>query len=153
MSKNTIIWKDDTGAYRFAGIWSNNFMDGKGDIISESAHKIYELMVDEGIIPSPQLFLWHIPMAVGITENVAYDNRGFMVAIGRFFSEFNFVAEALAERGGDLGMSHASGIVIRNNENPSIVEGYASYEISILPKTRAANALTAFDVIGDSNGD
>lgn len=149
----TLIWKDDSGQYNFVGVWSNNFMDSGGDIISESAHRIYELMIDEGIIPLPQLFLWHIPMAIGKADEIAYDARGFMIALGHFFSEFNFVAEALAERGGDLGMSHASGIVIRNVNNPSIVEGYASYEISILPKTRAANALTAFDVIGDSNGD
>lgn len=152
------VWKDSDGVWRWFGIWSNKFLDNDGypEILSEQAHMKFEARIDLGLIPMPVLKLWHEPFDIGVAEFIGYDRRGFMVASGTFFKEYEFLAEGIAESDG-WGMSHGMipWSVARDKEEHNVITDYVSYEVSVLPLEYAANLLTSFSAKGvdDKNMD
>lgn len=145
------VWKDSDGVWRWFGIWSNKFLDNDGypEILSEEAHLKFEARIDLGLVPLPVLKLWHEPFDIGVADFIGYDRRGFMVASGTFFKEYDFLAEGIAESDG-WGMSHGMipWSVSRDKTEHNIITDYVSYEVSVLPLEYAANLLTSFSAKG-----
>lgn len=140
------VYRDKaTGEPRWMGIWSNDRTDREGERFTEAAHREYEAHVDRtGNYPS--LMLWHERAAVvGEADQLAYDDRGFMVATGTFNELGKAIYKGLESYPEPLGMSH--GYHYRASDlKDGEYHHYRTFEVSVLPLRAAANLKTAFGV-------
>lgn len=135
------VFKDVDGRRRFLATWTNQFRDRQGQVFPEAAHKEYVEWAD-ATHQYPELRLWHIPYAVGQCDMVAYHD-GFMLGSGTFHAGMEDVADALADDG-ELGMSHGYRYAVNDLDSEGVFHRYRSFEVSALPRARAANEGTAF---------
>lgn len=145
-----MIWKEANGDYRWVARYSNNFRDRSNppEIISEKSHKRFVDLVEKGLAPMPELWLWHTPdLCIGKADWVGYDDSGFALAAGSIRKEFSDVAEWLMTRK-DVLLSHGmpKRTVARDPNEPSVIVEHETKEISILPDFAAANLITGFFV-------
>lgn len=140
--------KSDEGLYWF-GVPTNKYLDKDGEIIASYAHEEFVKSVNEGIEPFPELWIWHIKKAVGTTDFIDYDERGFVVAGGTIFKEYENLVEKIVTnaiaQGDVMGMSH------QMVPGKTLLQGktyikYVSKEFSLLPVKHAANSLTGFTI-------
>lgn len=147
-----MIWKEaTTGQYQWIARYSNNFRDDDNppEIISTDSHKKFVDMVDKGIAPLPELWIWHVPeWKVGYATALAYDETGFAIATGYFDKGKEHIAEWLSKQN-DVLVSHGMPpwSIKRDEEDPSIIIEHQTAEISPLPGWAAANKITGFVVI------
>ncbi len=140
------VFKDAAGAYRWLATVTNRWRDRDNppEIFEEKAHKDFVKYLDGGGF-MPELWLWHTPgTSIGKADWVSYDG-GFLLASGIFNKGFEAVAERLSERKG-LGISHGYKYTY-SDPTRGIIGQYRSFEISVLPHERAANAFTGFDIL------
>ena len=147
-----MVWKEGD-RWRWLAIYSNRYRDRDNppEILAEAAHKDFVAAVDAGDWDYPELWLWHTPGSKsGQADFLAYDDRGFSIAVGLFDKGREHVAQALAEDD-DLGTSHGMPTeeIKRDAEDPTILTRYRSKEISPLPTEAAANELTGFVMLED----
>lgn len=171
-TKSYVMFKqDDNGDWWFIGLYSNKFKDRHAEIISEEAHKEYvEWVKSSGI--KPQITLFHMPRAepgfwyqvvtayekgmirtdtmntmlrdfykdyaLAESERVFYAN-GFVGVVGKVYKERESWINNLVNYKDSVGMSHG---FIPRELNDNIYTKYRSFEMSVLPKSRAANAWT-----------
>lgn len=150
-SRPLLVWKEADGSYRWIARYSNNFRDDDrpAEIISAASHERYVEMVDKGVYPLPQLWLWHRPeWRCGTTTAVAYDDKGFAVATGYFDKGKEYIAEWLSKQR-NVAVSHAmpGHSIVRDPQDPSVIVEHQTVEISPLPSWAAANKLTGFVVL------
>lgn len=148
-----LVWKDeDTGEYRWLGVYSNKFRDNDNpaEILAEESHLRFIERVEKGLRDYPDLYVWHIPAPIGKADLLAFDNSGFSIASGTLDEEF---AVALLSTQEDLAMSHGmpSSSIRRNEKDATIIEDYDSVEVSVLPRSAAANKMTDFVVIKEED--
>lgn len=151
--KSLFIWKE-ADTYRWLAAYSNNRRDDDNppEIISSASHKEFDEALNNKEWPMPELWVWHVPMAVGQALFHAYDeSKGFPIAGGVFNKGFEWVAEGLSSAGWD-GVSHGmpSEWIQRDKEDPTIIIRHRTKEVSILPNWAAANKL-AFTIISKEN--
>lgn len=155
-----MVWKGNDGLFRWMAIYSNNFRDDDSvpEIISEKSHKTFEYLVDNGIVDYPEVWLWHIPgTAWGKADMITYSD-GFAIAAGHVYEGKEFVAEALsksAREGSDIAVSHGmpANWLVRDPEDPTIINFHITNEISPLPRVAAANKMTGFVVFTNGEND
>lgn len=168
------VKQDSQGIWNWIGIVSNNWMDKHTEWISAKAHRRYVDLLDSGEYSemirnswlveapgkfgqifkeiadrgTPDLWYWHIPVPIGYAEWVAYDDRGYLIAVGKqkqgeFYSH---VFETIATSDVPHGMSHGMPKVFVNREsdNEQIIGEYLSTELTVLPGDEAANIGTTF---------
>lgn len=150
------VVKDRDGNLRWVAVFSNKFRDNDTprEIIAESAHRDFVKAADSGQWEYPELWLWHVKgTRSGVSDFVAYDDRGFTVASGTFDPGKEYVAESLRKMR-DLRVSHGMPVreIARDPRDPTVIIRYRSREISPLPATKAANDLTGF-VVTDQGGE
>lgn len=148
-NKELFIWKEGE-TYRWIAAYSNNRRDDDNppEIISSESHKEFDEALHKGEWPLPELWLWHIPYPVGVTQYHAYDeSTGFPVAAGVFNKGFEWAAEGVLEAGWD-GVSHGMPAqwIKRDEKDNSILVRHRTKEITFLPPWAAANKL-AFNII------
>lgn len=132
------LFKDENDNLRFFAMPSNMFQDRHGHIITSAAHKDFVNWVDTTKI-YPELWIWHIPGSrIGRTDWLEFTEDGMLCASGIVDKEFESVAESLVNK--DIAMSHG---FFRFSELPNI-DKYRAFELSILPRPRAANFGTDF---------
>lgn len=145
------LWKEASGQYRWFTFYSNNFRDDDhpSEIISKESHERFVEMVDKGIVDYPELWLWHVPVAWGKADWLAYTD-GLALASGTVFPEYNHVAEALSKEKG-LATSHGmpKTMVVYDDRDKSVIRFHITKEISPLPLSRAANKRTGFLILKD----
>lgn len=149
-----MVWKDASGRLRFLARYSNNFRDDDNppEIISAKSHQRFVERADKGLVPYPELWVWHVKdWKVGQTDWLAYDDAGFALASGIVDKENEALVTRIAEQD-DVAMSHGMPIksIKRDPDDPSIIIEHDTEEISILPLQRAANKMTGFWVLTDS---
>jgi len=147
------LWKDIDGAYRWMTVYSNKYRDSDRvpEIISEKSHRTFEALVDSGVVPYPELWLWHIPGTAWGKSNMVTYSDGFSIAFGTVDPGYEFVAEGLMkaiDEGDDLAVSHGmpGQFIVRNQDDPTVIDFHVTREISVLPRSAAANKLTGFVV-------
>ena len=143
------LYKDLSGVVNWAGVPTNKFIDRSipPDIFAESAHKQFVKDIESGLADMPSLFIWHMPVEVGITTWVDYDDRGFLVAGGTVHKQWEpLVLSLIMNSDEPIGMSHGvwKKDILRDPDEPNVIRGYKSYEVSLLPLSEAANLLTSF---------
>jgi hypothetical protein len=140
--------------WHWFAVYSNTGVDKAKEWFSEAAHKEYaDYVWADSARRMPELWDWHTPVGVatygdgrkgmGRADFIDYDN-GLAVASGHFYPEFNYAAEALSNEK-ELGVSHGYEYdrdwLLPSGEYTA----YRSFEISPLPRSRAANELTMFN--------
>lgn len=145
VSSSFVIAKDKaTGAWRWVALASNKFVDREGELFPEAAHKEFVEYVD-GTKSYPELWLWHMPgMPLGSADFVEYLD-GFLVVSGTVEPEFGDVAESLS-KDKELAVSHGY-FYADSDLQDGIYRKYRMFEVSPLPREKAANLWTAFSTI------
>lgn len=146
-----VIKKDASGRSRWIASFSNNIRDSDNppEILSGEAHRRFAYMVDKGIVPPPEAWIYHEDAwRVGETDWMAVDERDgytFIMASGYFYDYAEDVALALSNEK-DVALSHGMypHLIEREDADQSIITGYVSKEITFLPRDVAANKLTAY---------
>jgi len=142
------VWHDkEKNQWRWFAIYSNKFRDNDNppEIIADHSHRDFVKSVEAGLIPYPELWLWHVPGSkVGQSDWLAYTDEGFALASGYFENEQ--VAKALSVYPDGLRTSHGmpSSSIKRDLTDKSIIIQHVTKEISPLPSQSAANKLTDF---------
>jgi hypothetical protein len=132
----------------FLGTFSNNFEDREGEIFPAKAIDDYIDRLDTGIVPQPELWVWHKGGSIRIGQALTTFRVGaFVVSAGEFDQtpHAQHAKGALAKEK-DLGMSHGF------TYNPDAFDGrhyneFNTFEISVLPRKAAANLFTTFEEI------
>lgn len=130
--------------------WSNNFEDAEGEYFSEKAIDEYVRRVDVGAVPPPELWLWHTPgTRMGEAQWVGRIGH-FAVAAGSFdATPAGTAAKAYFARGeGDNGMSHGFAYD-PGQKSDGVYHQFNTFELSVLPREKAANPYTAFEEVYD----
>lgn len=142
-----VTFKDANGDYRWLGIYSNTLVDREAEAFSEEAHRDFEAYVDE-TGDFPELRIWHEPAAViGVSDVLAYDTNGYMLASGTFNELGETLAPHLKSFDGVWGMSHGYRYH-KGDLREGVYHRYRSFEVSVLPLDAAANLKTGFDLEG-----
>lgn len=154
-TSSLMVWKEVDGSWRWIARYSNTFRDRDNppEIVSSKSHRRFVDLVEKGLAPYPELWLWHVPeWKVGVADWIAYDEVkegvGFSMASGHFFPWAEQVAEWLDSQDNIL-VSHgmpATKIARDGNDNSVIIE-HETREISPLPAEFAANQITTFYVL------
>lgn len=152
-TSDIMLWKEGDG-YRWIGRYSNNFRDDDNppEIISADSHKKFVEKVDKGLVRLPELWIWHMKnLAIGISDWVLYDDAGFSVAGGHSLPGTNEIFETLSHVKG-IAMSHGmlKDTIKRDPNDNTIIVEHETREISILPRWSAANKMTGFAVLSNS---
>lgn len=130
--------------------WSNSFEDHDGEFFAEKAIDEYVRRVDVGAVPMPELWLWHTPGTKhGRAEWVGRIGH-FAVAAGSFDdTPAGKAARAhYAKAGGDYGMSHGF-TYDPGQKSDGVYQQFNTFELSVLPREKAANPYTAFEEVYD----
>lgn len=143
------ILKAKDGSLRWTGIPSNKWRDRDNppQIIEESAHKEFVEYLDS-TKDWPALLSWHTPgTRIGVADWVDYSN-GFLVMGGPIDKDKYPEAKALAEKcqAEDVGMSHGF-VYTHSDKQKEIIGRYRMWEVSHLPKSKAANVWTSFNLL------
>lgn len=129
------------------GVPTNKYLDKDKEIIASYAHEQFVKEVNEGIETFPELWVWHIEKAVGTTDFIDYDERGFVIAGGTILKEYEELVEKIVTsaiaQGDVLGMSHQM-VPGKTYMRGNVYTKYVSKEFSLLPVKHAANELTGF---------
>lgn len=144
------VWKAADGSYRWLAIYSNNYRDNDNppEIISEKSHETFISLVEDGVVPYPELWHWHIPgTRWGVADMLDYAD-GFAIASGSVDAGHEKEAEALANME-DIRVSHGmpARFIVRNKDDRSVIDFHITSEISPLPGWAAANKMTQFVVL------
>jgi hypothetical protein len=151
-SPHFVVWHNkETNEPHWLARYSNNFRDQDliPEIISADSHRRFVDLVDKGLAPYPELWLWHVPeWKIGEATWLAYDDTGFALAAGTFTKGCEQVAEWLKEQQ-DFRVSHGMPphTIKRDGADNTIIIEHESRELSPLPRIAAANELTGFVVI------
>lgn len=138
-SNSVTLTKQADGRTRVLLRVSNIFKDKHGEIITSEAHKEYEAYVKE-TGQYPEFWLWHTPGSKwGKADLVSFDD-GFLSMSGLVDVGKEYVAEALAEQGSEIGVSH--GFKTIKAVDDGLIEWYRTFEASPLPRDQAANIWT-----------
>lgn len=134
--------------YRWVGIYSNNFQDREGEIITKEAHEQFvgwlndEVFGTEKANLAPEFRIWHVKGTA----------RKALVDAAEIMNDFVVVSGPLTEKEAqglmrvaakeEVGMSHGFVALKRDPNNKNIITKYRSHEVSDLPVSRAANIWT-----------
>ncbi len=161
--------KDADGIWNWMGIVSNNWQDTHEEWITARAHKEFAALIDSGeygkmILDSPfsamqifkdigergtpDLWYWHLPIPIGYAEHVIYDERGYLIGIGKQHKgEFpTKVFEGLNKTDILHGMSHGMPTMFlqRKDDDERQITGYIDTEFTVMPHDKVANFGTAW---------
>lgn len=132
-------YKGADGTWRWLTTTTNRFKDREGEIFSEEAHKEY-VEYANAFKHYPELWLWHTPGSkLGQADFADYAD-GFVVHSGTFDKGKEAVAASLVAAK-ELAVSHGYKYRAADKED-GVYDWYRTFEVSVLPAARAANAWT-----------
>lgn len=133
----------EDGSLRFFATFTNCFEDAEGDIFPVRGHKEFVGWADSHK-SYPELWVWHTPGTKYGQVDWMDVSDGIVVASGLIDSGKEQLARDIANTP-DMGMSH--GYLYAEKSDNGTIEWYRSYEISTLPRAKAANKYTGFDLL------
>jgi hypothetical protein len=145
------LFKQADGRLRVVGWASNNRRDKDTppEIITEAAHKEFMGWLDAHPEHAPEFWHWHTPGTKYAKADWWDYADGFTVYSGLVDVGKEAQAEKAASDG--IGMSHGFHVLGYDNAHHHITQ-YRTFEVSDLPKSRAANPYTSFNVIRKEAG-
>lgn len=126
--------------------YSNAFKDREDEYFPVKAIDQYIERVDVGIVPTPELWVWHMPIVIGKAKAVARIEK-FVVAAG-IFPETSLGQAAKAYLSNHKAKLSHGFVFDKDTYKDGAYWDYNTFEISILPFERGveANAYTNFEV-------
>lgn len=154
-SSKLSIWKDKDGTYRFLAVYSNNYRDEDipvPEIISGKSHLNFVEKVRSGDFSYPVLRHYHVPGTDwGQTNFVDYNEEsGFALAAGYILPGKEKEAQLIMDME-DIALSHGMKNVKKDELDNSIIVQHQTFEISVLPRSVAANQMTGFYLDKEKN--
>ena len=139
------VFKDRNDSWRWLAIHSNEYRDRDGERFASKAHDEYVQWVDaDPAVRMPELRVWHLKGSrLGRADLVDHTSHGFMLSSGTFDPGMEHAAKALADSDADLGVSHGFWFD-PDAFRDGVYHRYRSFEVSVLPRDRAANETTGF---------
>lgn len=141
-----VVIKGIDGKNYWLASFTNNFKDLEDEIISERAHKEFEMRLDMKLTPMPELWAWHTEGTKhGKALTVWYQDHD-MFAIGVFDDTPEAAKSIEYYRKNPVKLSHgfvAPEWAFKNG----VYDAYNTFEISTLPPSVAANPYTSFEEI------
>lgn len=143
------LYKDQGDTLNWVARYSNIFRDDDWpvrEIIASDSHRKFNALVNHGVVPPPDLWIWHEPSwKIGKGLWHAYDELGFAIAGGTVLPGAEEVVVALAQKD-DGRVSHGMPrrYISRLADDNSIIAEHITEEVSWLPGWAAANKLTGF---------
>lgn len=129
--------------------WSNNFEDREGEIFTQKAIDAYVRRVDMGIVPLPELWIWHAGKDYRIGEAELVGRHGhFVIAVGTFdkTTQGERAKAYYGKHQTDTGVSHGFTYPEKAFDGRHY-HVFNTFEISLLPRSAAANPYTSLDRI------
>lgn len=145
---------DEATGFKVAGnhwlaVYSNNFKDRDGELFPVMAIDAYVQRVDIGMVPPPELWVWHAGknVAIGAADWVARHGH-FTLAAGQFYGgEAARTAKAYyARHAKDTGISHGFTFPETDFDGKSY-NSFNTFEVSLLPRGAEANWFTSLEGI------
>lgn len=141
-----LIFKGDDGKTYWLATFTNNFKDLEGEIITERAHKDYEMRLDMKLTPMPELWAWHTQGTKhGQADMVWYEDHN-QHALGHFDDSVEAEKAIAFYRKNPVKLSHGF-IAPEWGFKDGVYSAYNTFEISTLPPFAAANPYTSFEEI------
>lgn len=141
-----IIEKDKSGAWRWIGKPTNNFIDWQGDILSKSAHQKYIAWLDANPEMAPVFVSWHTPGTRRESKVDFWMEQDGAVIMSGPLTETEAAGLFMVQKEIDLGMS-LQAFGMRMGGDPRVVTDYWCYEVSDLPRDAAANPFTMLETM------
>lgn len=139
------VFKGTDGKYYWHATYTNNYEDLDGEIITEKAHDKYITRLDMGLIPMPELWLWHTPGTKHGQAKAIWRNGHFIHAVGEF-DDTPFAAKCIEYyRKNKVKNSHGFTVPKWAFKDGRHYEDYNTFEITTLPPKAAANPYTSFE--------
>lgn len=141
VSTGLVVTKQEDGRLRWFARYSNAWEDRDKEIITEAAHRDY-IQWATSSKAYPELWLWHTKgTSFGEADWLDFSD-GFAHASGLIDEDKEHVVEELATK--DLGVSHG----FLCSQDGKYINKYRTFEISVLPRERAAVWTADFNVLG-----
>mgnify|MGYP000899159914 CR=1 FL=1 len=126
--------------------WSNNFEDRDGEIFTQKSIDQYVARVDRGVVPPPELWVWHTPgTRIGQASWVGRHDH-FVLAAG----EFDETPQAQAAKAYYQRHAHKTGVSHGFTFPATTFDGkhyhsFNTFEITLLPRDAEANRFTSLE--------
>lgn len=135
------VYKDSSGNYRWFGWATNKWIDREEEILTDAAHREFLNYLNNNPEKAPELWIWHTPGSARKHRADWWDyQNGFFMYSGELTeAEANSYSEKSTK---NVGMSH--GFYVLDKHDKYILK-YRTFEVSELPRDKAANAYTGFD--------
>lgn len=140
------VFKGTDGAWHWHAVFTNNFEDREGEILTEKAHDNYITRVDMGLVPMPVLMGWHTPGTEHGEADMLWRSGHFVHAVGHF-DDSPIAEKAIAfyrKHVGKIKMSHGF-VAPEWAFDGKHYDDYNTIEITTLPPYAAANPYTSFE--------
>lgn len=132
-------------------VWSNNFKDRDGEIFTAKAIDEYIARVDMGVVPLPELWVWHTPgTRIGQADWV--DRHGHFVLAGGEFDDTPDGRSAKAyysKHAHEKGISHGFKYPVEHFDGKHY-ENFNTFEFTPLPLGAEANLYTSFEGVKEA---
>lgn len=140
------VFKAADGKWHWHAVFTNNFQDREGEILTDKAHDTYIARLDMGLVPMPVLQAWHTPGTEHGEADIVWRSDHFVHAAGHFY-DTPLAEKAIAfyrKNAGKIKMSH--GFVSPEWAfDGKHYDDYNTIEITTLPPHAAANPYTSFE--------
>lgn len=140
------VFKGTDGQWYWHAIFTNNFEDLEGEILTEKAHDRYITRLDMGLVPMPVLQSWHTPGTEHGEADTLWRSNHFVHAVGHF-DDTQDAEKAIAfyrKNAGKIKMSHGFTAPEWAFDGKHY-DDYNTIEITTLPPYAAANPYTSFE--------
>lgn len=138
------VFKDNAGVWHWHATYTNNYEDLEGEILTEKAHDKFINRLDMGLVPMPDLWVWHTYGSAHGKAKMVWRNGHFIHAVGDFDSTPEAKAAIEYYRKNKVKLSHGF-TVPKWAFKDGVYSDYNTFEISTLPPKAAANPYTSFE--------
>lgn len=140
------VFKGSDDKWHWHAVFTNNFEDREGEILTEKAHDNYIKRLDMHLVPMPVLMGWHTPGTEHGEADVIWRDNHLVHAVGHFYDT------PMAEKAikfyqkniGKIKMSHGF-VAPEWAFDGKHYDDYNTIEITTLPPYAAANPYTSFE--------
>lgn len=138
------VFKTEDEKWHWHAVYTNNYEDLEQEIISEKAHDKFINRLDMGLVPMPDLWVWHTYGTAHGKASLIWRNGHFIHAVGDFAETEEAQAAIEYYRKNKVKLSHGFTVPSWAFKD-GVYEDYNTFEISTLPPKAAANPYTSFE--------
>lgn len=142
------VFKAQDGKHYWLARHTGKWVDRESEIITDKAHEDYVNRVQKGLVPMPELWVWHKKGTRHGQADFVWKSGGFVLALGHFDDtpEGQKAIAYYQKQRGKIKLSHMFQYPKRA-KNGRVFHAYNTVEITTLPDGAEAFPYTAFDEV------